>query len=190
MGRFVQILAIGVLLACAGAGTKPAPPLEVRDINGAARRPLELGEAKAVVIVFISVDCPIANGYAPEINRICREYEAKHISFFLVHTDPALSETDARKHAKEYGFTCPVVIDPEHELVKRLGATVTPEVAVVGADGAVLYRGRIDDLYLALGKRRFEATTHDLRVALDAVVAGREVPVARTAAVGCAIVGK
>jgi peroxiredoxin len=188
--RSTQVLGIWMLLACAGAGAKTAPSLEVRDINGVARRPLELGEAKAVVILFIAADCPIANGYAPEINRICAEYEPKHIAFFLVHGDPGLSEADARKHAREYGFTCPVVIDREHELVKRLGAMVTPEAAVVGVDGAILYRGRIDNLYLALGKKRFEATTHDLRAALDAVVAGREVPVPRTTAVGCAIAGK
>ncbi|HWE96604.1 MAG TPA: redoxin domain-containing protein [Tepidisphaeraceae bacterium] len=187
ISRPLQILGIWVLLACAGAGGKGAPALEMRDITGVVRRPLELGDSKAAVIVFISTDCPVANGYAPEINRICKEYESKHVSFYMVHTDPALKDEDARKHAKDFGFTCPVLIDREHELVKRLGATITPEAAVVGGDGVILYRGRIDDLYVALGKKRFEATTHDLRVALDAVVAGRKVPTPRTAAIGCAI---
>jgi hypothetical protein len=80
-----------------------------------------------------------------------------------------------------------VLIDRRHELVRQLGATVTPEAAVIGAHGELLYRGRIDDGYVSLGKRRFEATTHDLRDALEAVLAGKPVAAPRTATVGCAI---
>jgi hypothetical protein len=53
---------------------------------------------------------------------------------------------------------------------------VTPEVAVVGPGGALLYRGRIDDLWSDYGKRRQEPTTRDLRAALDAALAGRPTP--------------
>ena len=171
-----------------GPSTRPAP-IVVADISGVVRQPLDRGSAKAVVLIFITTDCPISNGYAPEINRICKDYEGRGIGFYLVHADRELTDAAAKKHAADYGFTCPVLIDRKHELVHRLGATVTPEAVVIGAGGELPYRGRIDDLFVSLGKRRFEATTHDLpaQAALDAVLAGKPVAVPRTAAVGCAI---
>jgi thiol-disulfide isomerase/thioredoxin len=187
------IFLFAMMLAITGAGiaapaTQPAP-LVLADITGVDRHPLDVSSAKAVLILFIATDCPISNGYAPEINHICKEYESKGVSFYLVHSDPELSAADAKKHAADYGFTCPVLIDRKHEIVKHVGATVTPEAVVLGADGKVQYNGRIDDLYVALGKRRYEATTHDLRDALDAILAGKPVANPHTQAVGCVISG-
>jgi hypothetical protein len=188
--RLFLLMMVPACWAAAGSGdapaTRPASPA-LTDLTGVIRHPLDLGAARAAVIIFISTDCPISNGYAPEINRICKEYEDKGLAFYLVHTDPELTTADAKKHASEYAFTCPVMIDRKHELVRRVGATLTPEAVVVGAEGKVLYRGRIDDLYVSLGKRRYEATTHDLRLALDAVLAGKPVANPRTTTVGCAI---
>ena len=139
------------------------------------------------MIIFISVDCPISNAYAPEINRICKDYEPRGLKVYLVHADRTLSLDDARKHAADFGYTCPILIDRGHDLVSRLGARVSSEAAVVLSDGTLAYQGRIDNLYAAVGKKRFEATTHDLRDALDAVLAGRPAPTPRTRAVGCSL---
>ena len=65
--------------------------------------------------------------------------------------------------------------------------STTPEVAVIGASGQVLYRGRIDNLYAALGKKRPEATEKDLRRALDEVLSGSRVSTPETKAIGCYI---
>jgi thiol-disulfide isomerase/thioredoxin len=191
MRRLIFLVAMMLVTASASVAapaTQPASPV-VADITGVDRHPLDVSPSKAVVIIFISTDCPISNGYAPEINHICKDYESKGVSFYLVHSDPDLSAADAKKHAADYGFTCPVLIDRKHEIVKRVGATVTPEAVVLGADGKVQYSGRIDDLFVALGKKRYEATTHDLRNALDAILAGKPVAKPHTQAVGCAISG-
>ena len=68
------------------------------------------------------------------------------------------------------------------------GASVTPTAVVVGAGGQIRYRGRIDNLYAALGKTRQKVTEHYLRDALDAVLAHGPVPVRETPAIGCHIV--
>ncbi len=175
---------IAVLLAWPALAGEP---VTVLDVHGARQTPLELKEKKAAVLFFVLHDCPIANGYAPEINRICAEYAPKGYAFFVVHIDPGLKAADARKHAEEYGFRCPILLDGAHALAKLAGATVTPEAAVFGADGKVLYRGRIDDLYTDLGKKRAEPRQRDLRAALDALSAGKPVPTATTQAVGCLI---
>jgi hypothetical protein len=144
-------------------------------------------QCKAVVIIFIGHDCPISNAYAPEIIRLCKEYLPKKVVFCLVYADPDLPLDEARKHAREYGFICPVIYDPQLRLARGLGAKVQPEAAVVSPAGELLYLGRIDDLYFDFSRKRPEATRHDLRNALEAVLAGKPVPVARTRAIGCYI---
>jgi thiol-disulfide isomerase/thioredoxin len=137
---------------------------------------------------FITTDCPISNSYAPEIQRICAEYGPKGVSCELVYVDPTLTKADVEKHVKDFGYSSvPTVLDATQKLVKAAGATITPEAAILGPAGAVLYRGRIDNVYAALGKRRPEATEHDLRKALDEVLSGKAVSEPRTQAIGCYI---
>ena len=142
---------------------------------------------KAVVLLFIARDCPISNAYAPEIKRLIARYTPQKVAFYLVYPDPDTSLAAAKQHAKEYGYTCPLVLDPAHRLARKAGATVTPEAAVFAPGGRLLYRGRIDDLYFGFSKRRDHATRHDLRDALDAVLAGRVIAAPRTQAIGCFI---
>jgi hypothetical protein len=144
---------------------------------------------KATVLFFVLHDCPISNGYAPEIGRIAREYEGRGVACYVVQNDPAVDEQALRQHAREYGFPCPVLHDRQRELARRVGATVAPEAAVVTAGGTLRYLGRIDDRYAGLGKERNEATVRDLRLALDAVLEERPVAAPRTEAVGCSIGG-
>ena len=132
---------------------------------------------------FVTTDCPIANAYAPEISRIVRDHE--DFDFYLVHVDPDLTEEGAAQHAAEYGLELPRVLDRDHVLARGLGVTVTPEACVIGPHGDLLYRGRIDDLFPALGKKRRAPTTRDLRAALEAVKYGRPVAEPWKPAVGC-----
>jgi len=151
-----------------------------------AHAPLPSGKGKrAVVLLFIARDCPISNSYAPEIKRIMARYTPEGVAFTLVYPDTSLAA--AKEHAKGYGYTCPILLDPKHRLARRAGATVTPEAAVFAPNGKLLYRGRIDDLYFGLGQRRFTAATHDLREALDSVLSGKPVSTPRTKAIGCFI---
>src|SRR5262245_66234321 len=95
---------------------------------------------------------------------------------------------DIRKHMKYIKYTCcSAILDSNHELVKAAGATVVSEVALFANNGELKYRGRIDNLYAALGKPRQVVSERDLRNALDALIAGRSVPNSRTQAFGCFI---
>jgi hypothetical protein len=91
------------------------------------------------------------------------------------------------QHTKEYQFPFPVLLDPHQILVKMTGATTIPSAAVLTPDGMLLYLGRIDNLVEDFNVRRQVPTKFDLREALDAVLAGKPVPHARTSAFGCAI---
>lgn len=151
----------------------------------ACSAPAGSGGSRATVYVFITADCPIANAFAPEINRIVEDYSLRDVAFSMVYTDLTQTAEAARRHAAEFGYKSPVRLDEGRVLSRRYGITVTPEVAVVDAAGERRYRGRIDDRYLAPGRYRLQPTTHELRDAIDAVLAGRPVAVAETAAAGC-----
>lgn len=174
------------MLGC-GRVAALAEPMRVMDANGQKVTLLQDKTSKATVLLFVTNDCPITNAYAPEIKRLCAVYTPKHIAFYLVYADPSLKAEAVRQHIKDFGYTCPGLLDPAHRLVNWAQATTTPEAVLVTADGKRRYRGRIDDRYIDFGKSRFAATTHDLRDALDAVLKGRPVPHSTTKAVGCAI---
>jgi hypothetical protein len=58
---------------------------------------------------------------------------------------------------------------------------------VLTPKGELLYLGRIDNRLEDFGKQRVQVTEFDLRTSLDAILAGKPVPKARTKALGCAI---
>jgi thiol-disulfide isomerase/thioredoxin len=181
-GRTKSTLSLGLCAASLFGAS-----LTVQDINGVTRSPLK-PEGKASVLFFVTSDCPISNSYAPEIQRICSDYGPKHVSCTLVYVDPDLTLPDVKKHVKEFGYSSvPAILDSTQKLVQAAGAATTPEAAVIGASGQVLYRGRIDNVYAALGKRRPAATEKDLRKALDEIVDGKPVSTPQTKAIGCYI---
>ncbi len=177
---------LGLLLAILASATPttPADPV-VNDISGIAHHPLAPGEKMASVLIFYVQDCPISNSYAPEINRIAATFT--NFAFYIVQVDPDLQLEAAKQHARQYALRPPVLLDPRHELVRRAGATVTPQAVVIGKDGGIVYRGRIDNLYVEPGKKRSSATSHDLRDALEMIQAGHRVKHKETKAVGCLI---
>jgi hypothetical protein len=168
-------------------GVQSALPAALTDIYGVEQRPFEDEDATANVLVFTLQDCPIANSYVPTLNKLVDDYGSRGIRLVLVHVDPQLTIDDARKHAQEFQIKAPVVVDRKHDWVKFAGATRSPEVVVFAPAGEVLYTGRIDDKYAVLGKRRTHVSAHNLRDALDAILAGRPVPQPKTEAVGCFI---
>jgi peroxiredoxin len=190
MNWFVRLVCLNGLLAAAG-GCAPAasqPPQEttiLRDVDGLEHRLFEAPSPQPVVLVFFSQDCPIANAYAPEIGRLYQEFQPRGVRWLVVHSDPQVTPEAARRHAKEYELPCPVLLDPQQRLAREAGATRTPEAAVYSSQRELLYLGRIDDRYVGLGKRRPQPTTHDLRDALEAILAGRPVETPRTEAIGC-----
>lgn len=148
------------------------------------------GLAKAgdlVVELFVAPDCPIVNSYAPEIERIYREYRDKGVDFLLVYPDRDLDEAKVRAHREEYALTLPFAIDGDRTRVAKAGATTTPEAVVFDGKGGIRYQGRIDDRYSDLGDRRATVSAAYLREAIEALLAGKAPPLAKTTAIGCLI---
>jgi hypothetical protein len=145
--------------------------------------------SRATVLIFIGMNCPISNRYAPEMAGIANTYRTRGVQVALVYANAGVERTAALQHARTYGLTgARLLLDPNQELADAVGATLTPEAYVLDAGGTVRYHGRIDDRFVDRGQPRATGpTTHDLRDALDAVLAGRPVPTPSVGAVGCVI---
>ena len=138
---------------------------------------------RLTVLVFTTTDCPISNRYAPEIQRLATKF-GDRAKFVLVYPVPGDSPELIRAHHKKFGYSIEYLRDAGQKLVKQTGVTVTPEVAVMRGT-TLLYRGRIDDRYVELGRERPNPTQRDLEEALSAIVAGKAVATRATQAVGC-----
>lgn len=160
--------------------------IKLLDIEGRTFDPLAPSTTKAAVFVFVRDDCPVSNRYIPEVQRLTREFRPKGIDFFFVYPDPASTVEQIRQHSKEYDYDARALRDPEHSFVSYTGVKVTPEVVVL-AEGKIVYRGRIDNRYVAFGKVRPSATVHDLADTLDVLSKGEKVEPRTTSATGCFI---
>ena len=159
---------------------------QIVDLSGKLQDPFR-SSAAARVFLFVRTDCPVTNRYAPELQRIAAQFSGRNVEFWLVYPDPAETPSGMETHIAEYRFPGNPLHDPRHDLVKRAQATVAPEAAVFDTSGKLRYHGRIDDRYVAFGKSRAVARTHDLEVAISAVLAGQPVAVPKTRAIGCAL---
>ena len=177
-------------LAVACAAVDRVPQFSLADTAGHTHTPAEWSGKHAVVLFFLTTDCPLCNNYVPELNRIAQAFSPRGVAFYGVQGDATIPDADVRRHAQEYAYTFPYLFDPRESLAEYTGATTTPEAAVLSPAGELLYLGRIDNRLEDFGRQRVEVTEFDLRDTLEAVLAGKPVPHARTKALGCAITRK
>jgi hypothetical protein len=179
---------VSLVLACACSPPEiPAPDLFLIDLDGERVDPFAATGIVANVFLFTRTDCPIGNRYTPEVQRLEDKYRQHNIVFWLVYADPNEPIETIRRHLTDYAYDFGVLRDPHHTLVELTGAHVTPEAAVFVDATHLVYRGRIDNRYVAFGKTRAEATVHDLDQALTAILAGQPVATPETEAIGCFI---
>ncbi len=176
-----------LLLPSCGAGPPALAELRMTRLSGEIVNPLTGPDSCPQLFLFVRDDCPISNRYAPRVRELSDAYEGQGVKFWLVYVDPDTSTEAVRRHQDEFDYPGEPLLDPHHDLVERTGATITPEAALFDAGRRMVYRGRIDNRYVAFGKTRAAATRHDLQDALEAVLAGRPVAQAATRAVGCFI---
>jgi hypothetical protein len=184
------VVTIALVFFVASVPRPAAAPLVVNDINGHTWTPLAPAKGETNLLLFVSADCPVSARYAPEIDRIASQYASHGVRTFLIYADLTATVASVRENMKAFhpDVKMPAVIDAGFQLTTAVNATITPEAAVYSAGSSTpAYLGRIDDLYIAIGKARREALHHDLRDALDAVLAGRPVAAPRTDPVGCYI---
>lgn len=202
-------LAIGVALAfLAGASVALADPPDVRSLPIGAAAPdfklpgvdgrehalKEFADARILVVVFTCNHCPTAQAYEDRIIRLHADYKSKGVALVAIspndphavrldelgYTDLGDSLEEMKLRAKERKFAFPYLYDGDtQKTALAYGVLATPQVFVFDRQRRLRYVGRIDDSDVK------EVKSHDARNAIDALLAGKPVPVERTRVFGC-----
>ncbi len=162
-------------------------PVKVLDHRGKVHLFSSRSSEAARVFVFMTGECPISTSYVPKLKELAKSWsECEHkIRVYGVWADQTSKPADIQKFAQEYGIEFPILLDHLNVLGKSFQPTHVPEAFVLSSDGAVAYRGRIDDSYVDLGRRRAVAESRDLADAVDHVTKGIAVVPSRTTPIGC-----
>lgn len=139
---------------------------------------------KLTAIVWLSTDCPLSQKYSRTINLLKARYTYAEVHWMLVFVNE--KKKFVEKFVKKYALEIPYILDKNKTLTKQYQATITPE-AVLVAEDKIVYRGAIDNQVLALGKFADSATACYLQAAIDSVLSGRPIAIAKTTPIGCII---
>lgn len=161
------------------------------DLPGTDDRNHSLGsfaESDLVVVVVACNHCPYVMAYEPRLVALAHEYAPKKVGWVLVNANDATRYPDdgmqpMKVRARERAYPFPYLRDESQTFVRALGARFTPEVFVFDRSRQLRYHGRIDDNHRDVAR----VARHDLKQALDALLAGNEPPHVETVAFGCSV---
>jgi peroxiredoxin len=174
----------------------PAPAFDLPGVDGKNHRLSDFREAKALLVIFTCNHCPTAQAYEDRINQLHDDYQDRGVSLVAIspndaeavrldelgYTDLGDSLEDMKIRSKQAGFEFPYLYDGQtQEVTKAYGAKATPHTFLFDAERKLRYVGRIDDADVG------PIQQHDLRDAIEAVLAGREVANKSTRVFGCSI---
>jgi thiol-disulfide isomerase/thioredoxin len=182
----------------AGLKTLPlgaaAPDFNLPGVDGRTYRLQDFAAARVLVVIFTCNHCPTAQAYEDRILRLHADYQDKGVALVAIspndplavrldelgYTDLGDSFEEMKVRAKARGFRFPYLYDGATQQTSlAYGVLATPHVFIFDHERKLRYNGRIDDADVKPVK------SHDARNAIDALLAGRPVPVATTRVFGC-----
>jgi peroxiredoxin len=147
----------------------------------------DFADRKALVVVFSCNHCPYVRDYEDRMVLLQRDYSVKGVTLVAInsnddHNYPEDSFDKMIQRSKDKGFNFPYLRDETQDIAHEYGAICTPDVFAFDQYRTLQYKGRIDD-----NRNVGEVKTHDLRNALDSILAGRKPQVQETRPFGCSI---
>lgn len=164
---------LALILFSLFVGNDKVADFALDDTAGKRHTLYEHKDAKAVVLVFLGAECPMSQRYPPRLTDLHAKY--KDVVFYGVD-----SNLECPTPLPKLPF--PILLDRHQEIADRLQVSTIPCAIVIDSKWEIRYRGRIDD-----HKSEDLVRNRYLRDAIDAVLAGAEVKVKSTEAVGCSI---
>jgi thiol-disulfide isomerase/thioredoxin len=155
----------------------------------------DYASAKVLMIAFICNHCPTSQLYESRIKQIATDYKDRGVTVVAIepnnpnavrldemgYTDVGDSFEEMKIRATYRDFNFPYLYDGEDQKISNLyGPTATPHVFIFDQERKLRYQGRVDN-----NPREPLVTRREARLALDAVLAGKTVELAKTPAVGC-----
>jgi peroxiredoxin len=172
-----------------------APNFTLPGVDGKTYTLESFRDAEILAIVFTCNHCPTAQAYEDRIKRLAADYKDKHVAIVAIspndpaalrldemgYTDLGDSFDDMKLRAKDHEFNFPYLFDGENQKVAlAYGPVATPHVFVFDRARKLRFTGRIDN---SDDPRR--VATHETRDAVEALLAGKPVPVEQTKVFGC-----
>ena len=172
-----------------------APDFQLPGVDGRNWTLKDFADSKILVILFTCNHCPTAQHYEEPIKQIVTDYKSKGVALVAINpndprglrldelawTDLGDSFPEMKARAAERHYNYPYLHDGDTEAVAHAyGPVATPHVFVFDAGRKLRYVGGIDD-----SERAKHVTKNYLRDALDALLEGKEPPVAKTKVIGC-----
>lgn len=173
----------------------PAPDFSLPGIDGKIHTLAEYGNSRLLAIVFTCNHCPTAQLYETRIKKLVDDFQAKSVNFVAIepndpqairlselgYTDVSDSLDEMKIRAAYRHFNFPYLYDGATQSVSRAyGPKATPHIFIFDQDRNLRYEGRVDD-----SQRASLVKSQDARNAIEALLAGKPVPVAHTPAFGC-----
>jgi len=176
---------------------RPAPDFRLPGVDGKEYSLADFAAAKLLVIVFTCNHCPTAQAYEERIKELDADYRSKGVALVAIspndplalrvdelgYTDVSDSLEEMKYRAQDHGFKFPYLYDGDkQEVARAYGPMATPHVFIFDQSRKLRYCGRIDD-----SAKPEQVTSHDARNAIEALLAGKQVPVEKTKTFGCSI---
>jgi len=155
--------------------------------EGGPARLNDLAGTRATVLVFLSTECPISNGYIPTLNTLSAAFADRGVRLIGLNPNDGPTLRDLAAHRKDFRIAFPVLKDAGARVAAEAQVTHCPQVVVLDPEGRVAYRGRIDDRYAKRGGAAADVGRADLERALDELLAGEAVSVPEAPVIGCRI---
>jgi peroxiredoxin len=171
-----------------------APDFELPGVDDRQYSLTDFADAKLLAVIFTCNHCPTAQAYESRIVQLHADYKNRGVALVAInpnddqalrldelgYTDVGDSLSDMKVRAKERSFEFPYLYDGDtQKTAAAYGVVATPQVFLFDGERKLRYVGRIDDSEVR------EAKSHDARNAIEALLAGKPVPVEKTRTFGC-----
>jgi thiol-disulfide isomerase/thioredoxin len=176
---------------------RQAPDFNLPGVDGRNYRLADFDDAKILVVVFTCNHCPTAQAYEDRIKKLASDYKNKGVAVVAISpNDPEavrldelgysdMSDTfeEMKIRAGDKGYNYPYLYDGKTQAVAHAyGPVATPHLFIFDSQRKLRYVGRFDD-----SEKPKQVKSNDAINAIDAILAGRKVPVEKTMAFGCSI---
>ncbi len=166
-----------------------APDFRLPDTQGRQVGLADFQAAPALVVVFMCNHCPYVKHIRSALAQLARDYSPRGVALVGINANdvanyPEDSPARMAEEAKSAGYTFPDLSDETQQVAKAYRAACTPDFFLFDRDRKLVYRGQFDD---SRPGSSLPPTGKDLRAALDAVLAGRQVAAVQKPSIGCNI---
>ncbi len=192
------VLAVSTWLSAPRAGEQQAalefgarPPqstVKMQNVDDKSFSIADVAGKKGTLVIFSCNACPWVKAWEDRIASVGNAYQDRGVGVIAINSnDPEQNSEDSfevmKQRAKERGFAFPYVVDMTSEVAAAFGATRTPEIFLFDGNNELVYHGAIDDN----AKEPEKVADEYLVDALEAMLAGKPIPVRQTKAIGCSI---